>query len=93
MPPRDEALPHVAITMGVGTILAARECLVVAFGAEKQRAAAEMIEGPIASRVPGSALQLHPSVTVVLDAAAAALLANTAHYREAEALLRRMRAS
>lgn len=78
--------PRAAITMGVGTILAARECLLVAFGAEKQRAVAEMIEGPVASRVPASALQLHASATVVLDGAAAAGLANAAHYREAEEL-------
>jgi hypothetical protein len=38
--------------------------------------------------VPASALQLHPDVTVVLDDAAAALLVNAAHYREAEALRR-----
>lgn len=85
-----EALPRVAITMGIGTILAARECLVVAFGAEKERAAAEMIEGPVTSMVPASALQLHPNVTVVLDDAAAALLVNAAHYREAEAVRRSM---
>jgi len=89
-PPREE-LPRVAITMGIGTILAARACLVVAFGAEKERAAAEMIEGPVTSLIPASALQLHPDVTVVLDDAAAALLVNAAHYREAEALRRAMR--
>lgn len=87
---RREALPRVAITMGIGTILAARACLVVAFGAEKERAVAEMIEGPVTSYVPASALQLHPNVTVVLDDAAAALLVNAAHYREAEQVRRSM---
>lgn len=88
MPPQREAPARVAITLGVATLLAARACLVVAFGAEKQRAVAEMLEGPVASRVPASALQLHPNVTVVLDDAAAAQLANAAYYREAEALRR-----
>ena len=83
-----DPLPRVAITMGLGTILAARACLVVAFGAEKERAAAEMIEGPVTSLVPASVLQHHPSTTVVLDDAAAALLVNAAHYREVEALRR-----
>lgn len=83
-------LPRVAITMGIGTILAARACLVVAFGFEKERAVAEMIEGSVTSIVPASALQLHPNTTVVLDDAAAALLVNAAHYREAEALRREM---
>lgn len=83
-------LPRVAITMGVGTILAARACLVVAFGFEKERAASEMIEGPVTSIVLASALQLHPNTTVVLDDSAAALLVNAAHYREAETLRREM---
>jgi glucosamine-6-phosphate deaminase len=90
-PPRQA--PRIAITMGVGTILSARACLVVAFGAEKERAAAEMIEGPVTAMVPASALQLHPNVTVVLDDAAAALLVNAAHYREAESVRRAMKAA
>lgn len=89
--PRRGTLPRVAITMGVGTILSARACLVVAFGSEKERAVAEMIEGPVTSIVPASALQLHPNVTVVLDDAAAPLLVNAAHYREAEAVRRAMK--
>lgn len=90
-PPRQA--PRVAITMGIGTILSARACLVVAFGAEKERAAAEMVEGPITAMVPASALQLHPNVTVVLDDAAASLLVNAAHYREAENVRRAMKAA
>ena len=85
-----DPLPRVAITMGIGTILSARRCLVVAFGSEKERAVAEMIEGPVTSIVPASALQLHADTTVVCDDAAAALLVNAAHYREAEALRREM---
>jgi glucosamine-6-phosphate deaminase len=89
--PRRTELPRVALTMGIGTILAARECFVVAFGAEKERAVAEMIEGPVTSFLPASALQLHPDTTVVIDDAAAALLVNAAHYREAESLRREIR--
>ena len=85
-----DPLPRVAITMGLGTLLAARACLVVAFGAEKERSAAEMIEGPVTSLVPASVLQHHPQTTVVLDDAAAALLVNAAHYREVETLRREM---
>ena len=83
-----DPLPRVAITMGLGTLLAARACLVVAFGDEKERSAAEMIEGPVTSLVPASVLQHHPNTTVVLDDAAAALLVNAAHYREVETLRR-----
>lgn len=88
---RRGTLPRMAITMGIGTILAAKACLVVAFGSEKERAVAEMIEGPVTSIVPASALQLHPNVTVVLDDAAAPLLVNAAHYREAEMVRRAMK--
>jgi glucosamine-6-phosphate deaminase len=88
-----DPLPRVAITMGLGTILAAHACLVVAFGAEKERSAAEMIEGPVTSLVPASVLQHHPNTTVVLDDAAAALLVNAAHYREVETLRREMEKS
>ncbi len=85
-----DPLPRVAITMGLGTILAARACLVVAFGAEKERSAAEMVEGPVTSLVPASVLQHHPNTTVVLDDSAAALFVNAAHYREVETLRREM---
>lgn len=88
-----DPLPRVAITMGLGTLLDARACLVVAFGAEKERSAAEMIEGPVTSLVPASVLQHHPHATVVLDDAAAALLVNAAHYREVETLRREMEKS
>lgn len=84
-------LPRVALTMGIGTILSARACLVVALGSEKERAVAEMIEGPVTSFVPASALQLHPNTTVVLDDASCALLVNAAHYREAESVRRAMK--
>ncbi|WP_162903765.1 hypothetical protein [Leucobacter sp. wl10] len=38
-----------------------------------------MIEGPFAAAYPGSALQLHPCATVVIDRAAASLLRLTAY--------------
>lgn len=67
-------VPTRAITMGVGTILAAREVILLATGASKADAVAAACEGPLTTHVPASLLQLHPRVTVVLDAAAAARL-------------------
>lgn len=64
--------PRCAITMGIGTILAAKACLVLATGEGKSDAIAAMIEGPLSARCPASALQMHPAVTVILDRAAAA---------------------
>jgi glucosamine-6-phosphate deaminase len=81
-------LPRLALTMGLGTICAARACLVVASGAAKAAPAAAMIEGPVAASCPASALQLHPDATALLDAAAASRLRHADHYREAEALRR-----
>ncbi len=76
-----EAMPKHAITMGVGTILEARRCLLLAFGPAKVRAVEHMIEGPLAAICPGSALQMHPRATVILDENSAAGLRYADHYR------------
>ena len=74
-------VPHHCITMGIGTILAARHCVLLAFGKNKARAIAEAVEGPITSMNPASALQFHPKTTVFLDEAAAAELKLKDYYR------------
>lgn len=76
-----EHVPRRAITMGVGTIMEARRCLLLATGAEKAEIIARAVEGPITSMVTASALQLHPRCTVVLDEAAGALLSQKDYYR------------
>ena len=77
----EEAVPHHCITMGIGTILDARHCVLLAFGKNKARAIAAAVEGPITSMNPASALQLHPKVTVFLDEAAASELKLHKYYR------------
>ena len=77
---RSEDIPKYAITMGVGSILASRNCVLLATGAAKARAVAAMIEGPISAVCPASALQLHPKATIILDTEAAADLALTDYY-------------
>jgi glucosamine-6-phosphate deaminase len=76
----DEQPRHV-VTMGIGTILEARHCVVLACGSQKSIAVKAMIEGPLSAMCPASALQLHPRVTVIIDAAAAARLDHLEHYR------------
>jgi glucosamine-6-phosphate deaminase len=76
--------------MGLGTILDARACLLIATGAAKADAVAAAIEGPLTASAPASVLQLHPQVVAYVDEAAAAKLARRAYYREAEALQRRL---
>jgi glucosamine-6-phosphate deaminase len=78
--PGNEDVPRHALTMGVGTILEAKEVLLLATGPEKSQALAAMIEGPVTATCPASALQMHPSVTVVCDEAAAQRLIFTEYY-------------
>jgi glucosamine-6-phosphate deaminase len=77
----DEVPRHV-VTQGVGTILEARHLVLLAFGAAKAAAVAAAVEGPVTAMVPGSALQLHPHATVVVDEPAAAGLRLAGYYRE-----------
>lgn len=72
--------PRFAITMGVGTILASKACVMVATGPAKAAAVARMVEGAISAASPATALQLHPQVTVILDRAAAAELTLLDYY-------------
>lgn len=65
------SVPERALSMGMSTILAARQIVLIATGAGKADAVQGMIEGLITTRLPASFLQLHPQVTVMLDANAA----------------------
>ncbi len=76
-----ERVPARAITMGVGTILECRRCLLLATGAEKAAIVARAVEGPITSMVSATALQLHPRCTVVVDEDAAGGLGESEYYR------------
>ena len=75
-----DEIPTVAITMGIGTILEARQMLLLASGNAKAEAIAKAIEGPLTGAVSASALQLHADVRVMLDEAAAANLVHRGYY-------------
>lgn len=77
-----DEVPRHCLTQGLGTIMDAKEVLMVAQGENKARAVAALVEGPVTATWPGSVLQLHPLATVVVDEAAASLLANANYYRE-----------
>ncbi|NLO35760.1 MAG: glucosamine-6-phosphate deaminase [Clostridiaceae bacterium] len=64
-------VPRQAMTMGIGTIMQAREILMLVTGAEKARAVRGMVCNPVDPQCPGSVLQLHANVTVFLDRPAA----------------------
>lgn len=74
-------VPRRAITMGVGTILESRRCLLLATGAEKADIIAKAVEGPITGMISATALQMHPRCTVIVDQAAARLLQCVEYYR------------
>jgi glucosamine-6-phosphate deaminase len=69
-----ENVPAEAITMGVGTILEAREIALVATGEHKAAIVRRAVEGDVSHEVAATYLQRHPNATVFLDAAAAAEL-------------------
>jgi glucosamine-6-phosphate deaminase len=69
-----DPVPRYAITLGIGTILSARRCLLIATGPSKAAAVARMIEGALGADCPATALQMHQQTTVVLDEEAASHL-------------------
>ena len=79
-----EEVPRLAVTMGVGTILESRRCLILATGQAKAEAIRATIEGPVTAQVTASALQLHRDVTAIVDEQAAVRLARRDYYREVE---------
>ena len=82
--------PQLAITMGIGTIMDAREILLLATGEGKAQAARDAIEGPLSASCPASALQMHERVTVVMDDAASGALENRDYYLWVQAQKRKL---
>lgn len=69
-----DEVPKYAITMGVGTIMDAKELLLLASGAGKAEAIATTCEGPITAKCPATIVQMHRYAFVIVDKAAAAKL-------------------
>ncbi|WP_026460409.1 glucosamine-6-phosphate deaminase [Schaalia suimastitidis] len=76
------AVPTHCITQGLGTIMEARENLMIATGENKADAVRELIEGPISQRWPATILQMHDNTIVLLDRAAASRLEMVDFYNE-----------
>ncbi|MCX7974933.1 MAG: glucosamine-6-phosphate deaminase [Candidatus Aminicenantes bacterium] len=72
--------PTMALTMGLATILEARNIILLATGEDKAAIISQALEGPITISLPASCLQLHPSVFVFLDELAASQLKRKAFY-------------
>jgi len=81
---KKEEVPRYAITMGLGTISEAKECLLLASGTNKAEAIQKCIEGPISAEITASLLQLHPRAMIIVDEKAAQNLKQKDYYRYAE---------
>ena len=64
-------IPAQALSVGIGTIMKAKEIMLLANTREKAEAITEAIEGPVRPQVPASVLQLHPKSAMILTEAAA----------------------
>ncbi len=67
-------VPRQALTMGIRSILQAKQILIVANGEGKTEIVRRAFFGPVTPQVPASLLQLHPDVILVGDEAALSLI-------------------
>src|SRR5437867_7324172 len=74
----EEHVPREAVTMGVATILEAREIAILATGEHKAAIVRRAVEGEVDTEVAATFLQRHPATTFYLDGAAAAELTRVA---------------
>jgi glucosamine-6-phosphate deaminase len=66
-----ESVPSHALSVGIGTIMKAREILMIVSGSEKAAAVASAVFAPIDPKLPASILKIHPNFTLLADRAAA----------------------
>lgn len=69
-----EEVPKLAITMGIGTIMEAREIILLANKMNKADAIKAAVEGPIMAMAPASIIQMHRKAFVFVDEEAASNL-------------------
>jgi len=74
----EEHVPREAMTMGIATILEAREIAILATGEHKSAIVRRAVEGAVDLEVAATFLQRHPRTTFYLDTAAAAELTRIA---------------
>lgn len=74
-------VPKAAFSMGIGTILDAREIVLLATGDKKAKTVRQFLEEPPTTQVPASALAQHSKVTIILDSEAASQLEHLDRYQ------------
>lgn len=66
-----DKVPSSAITMGISTIMKAKEIALVAWGEDKSKSIVDVVEGPLSDSIPASCLQHHDNAQVIIDLNAA----------------------
>ena len=69
-----EDVPTRAVSMGIGSIMKGKKMILMAYGEAKAEAIKGMIDGPVTTDMPASALQNHQDVVIIIDDAAASNL-------------------
>lgn len=69
---KEEDVPYRAITMGISTIMKAKQIFIMAWGSHKSEISQKAIEGEITEMIPATFLQGHPNVKYYMDHTAAA---------------------
>ncbi|MFQ5898036.1 MAG: 6-phosphogluconolactonase [Candidatus Methylomirabilia bacterium] len=67
---RQGAVSDRAVTLGMATILAAREVVLLVSGAGKREPLRQLLDGPVTPEIPASVLKRHPRALVVADSQA-----------------------
>ena len=62
-----DEVPKQALTMGMGSILKAKKIVILANGANKSKAVAELLNDNITTSNPATMLKVHPDVTLICD--------------------------
>ena len=73
--------PKFSMTIGIATMMAARNVILIAVGTGRAMVLSKAIEGPLTGSVTASVFQRHPKCTVILDEAASTFLKRKDYYK------------
>jgi glucosamine-6-phosphate deaminase len=71
---KESEIPLTALSMGIGTIMEAKECMLIATGESKANIIQKIVNGDINSHIPATALKAHKNFKLILDRDAAKLI-------------------
>lgn len=66
-----DKVPDSAVTMGLATIMKAKEISLIAWGEDKAKSIVDIVEGSVSDTIPASCLQAHQNARIVMDLNAA----------------------